>query len=109
MALLPRGSDGLTDFTPEQHAEAKSLGYKFIQLSCEEPVGEVRDQTGVGTFLYVQEIPRIGETIILQDGKSGQVTDICFKIRTVGDTNFLTLGIPNVIVAVGPKSQIVRK
>ena len=69
---------------PQALAEGKRLGLIPIQVVCDERTAKVGDIGGVSFFAFVKFIPRIGETLLLEDGKTCRVYDVIHKVVTTG-------------------------
>jgi len=92
--MISRDPDKTPDIDPEAVAEALKQGLHPIAVICDEPGAKVGDPVGVQFIAFVAFMPRIGEEIRLQDGKTCQVTRIVYKVtRLFGNSIFM---MPNV-------------
>src|SRR5690349_13939548 len=102
--MIERDPDKIPDFNPEGDALARSMGLRQISVICDEPGAKVGDPSGVQFIAYVDFIPQIGETIILQDGTQCNVTRVFHRVaKAMGGPISM---MPTVkAVAVRPKSS----
>jgi hypothetical protein len=76
MSSISYDSDKTPHLDPEMSRIARKLGMFPINVICNEPDAQPGDHTGVSFFAFVDVVPRIGERIVLQDGKKITVTNI---------------------------------
>jgi len=79
------------------------MGMHVVTIICEEPGARVGDYTGVSFLAVLPFVPRIGEDILLQDGKRCKVGRVVHKIFTT-DEGVVTSG-TNVIAYLVPPNQ----
>ena len=85
--LVNRDPDGLPMLTDTMCRHAKELGLHIVQIICDEDRAEIGDQTGVSFFALVSFIPRQGDRIKLDDGRTCEVEKVYFKIARHKDRN----------------------
>jgi len=68
-----------TIITPEFAAAARELGMKPVNIVCDSPYPAERDE-GMSFITAVYEIPRIGERILLDDGRICEVQQVVHKV-----------------------------
>jgi hypothetical protein len=97
--MISYDPDKAPSASPELIDAAKRMGMKIVQVICDEPGAQVGADTGVSFFAAVDFIPRIGDKIDLEDGRSCEVKSVHFKVVTMrgsgGKAEFINL-FPNV-------------
>lgn len=69
-----------TLITPEFAAAARELGMKPVNIVCDAPYPATNDDSGISFITAVYEIPRIGERILLDDGRICEVQQVVHKV-----------------------------
>ena len=83
--LVNRDPDGRPEVTPAMARRARDMGYHIVNVMCEEPGAKVGDETGISFLALVPFLPRAGDRIALENGRSCQVVRAYFKVtKTVG-------------------------
>jgi hypothetical protein len=77
---------------PTQFEEAKGLGLKLFNILCCDGTTNGYNVSFVG---YGDFVPRVGERIGLQDGKTCVVESVVYAAKPTGDTGFVLI-VPNV-------------
>jgi ABC-type branched-subunit amino acid transport system ATPase component len=63
--------------------QADKLGMRPVSVICDEPKAGVGDAVGMQFTAFVQDIPRVGESITLQDAKVCDVVRVYHKVVMV--------------------------
>lgn len=69
-----------THITPEFATAARELGMHPINIICDAPYPAQGDDSGMSFITAVYEIPRIGERILLDDGRICEVQQVVHKV-----------------------------
>src|SRR5260370_28915826 len=103
---ISRTPDEIPKADPAQDAEAFTVGMKRIQLICDTPDDEPDDPETppISLYVYTNFNPRIGDILILEDGKRALVKDVYYSIRTVGKSRMKAL-IPCVVATLCRNKQ----
>jgi hypothetical protein len=64
---------------PSLFDEARAEGMQVIEVICEEEGARAGDPTGLSFAAIVPFLPRIGERLLLQDGKVCVVRDVIWR------------------------------
>jgi hypothetical protein len=76
-------------------AEAQEIGLHPINIICDEPNAKEGDNTGVSFIAFVNDIPRIGERIKLEDNKTCEVKRVYYKLAHIPLRKVVVL-VPNI-------------
>lgn len=89
-----------------EYALKKNLN--IVNIICDEDGAKPGDASGVAFIALVHTVPRIGERIILQDGRSCQVRQVFWKVGkvegVVPDDHYLSL-VTNVVAVASRKDS----
>ncbi len=102
MGLVNKDPDKLTEVTAEQVMLAKKCGYQLVHVVIDDDEGNM-----VAFVSAVSFIPRVGDTITIEDGKTCRVLGVTFKVGTLRDTTALAIKYlgPNVYARVIPEVE----
>lgn len=78
MSHIDYSDDGKPEITSQMFSDAKFLGMFILQIICHNDTGEDH----VNFLTLCNYVPRIGETISLEDGTKCKVTDVLNKVKT---------------------------
>lgn len=78
--MISRNPDEVPEFDPVALRSAAATGYRPILIRCDNPNEE---NEGVTFWSFAYFVPRIGETIILENDSQCRVEDVIFHIKTV--------------------------
>jgi hypothetical protein len=87
--------DEIPELDPETLGQAKGLGLHPIHVICDEPNSQVGDHTGVSFVAFSEFLPRVGDSIDLEDGTVCEVRRVYHKLARNPETNYIML-VPNV-------------
>lgn len=99
MSSISYDPDAVPDLPIEFLKGADRMRMKVVQVICDEPGAKVGDATGVSFFLAVHFVPRIGDRIGLQDGKTCQVIRVFHRIVPMDNVAPGMLGAVTIIIA----------
>lgn len=72
--------DARPQVTEEMLRDAKELGLHPINVICDEQGAKVGDQSGLSFIALVPSVPRQGDRIGLEDGRTCEVQRVYFKV-----------------------------
>jgi len=98
--LINYDPDGKPNFSDEMLKDAERCRLHPVNVICDEPNACVGDETGISFIALVPFIPREGDRIHLEDGRSCEVKRICHKVvvgrNSEGQAKSIRL-VPNVV------------
>lgn len=71
--------DGIPELTAGMLEQAAELDLQILNVICDEPGARYGDNTGVSFAVLSQNLPRQGDRLILEDGKTCEVKRVYFK------------------------------
>jgi hypothetical protein len=96
MAVINYDPEKAPDLPPKMLEEAIRLGMTVVHVMCRKAVRNDPDNPGVTFVTLTPGIPRIGEFILLQDGKGCRVEQI-FWNASISPLTGSPLLVPNII------------
>ena len=88
--------NGVPEVDFETFELAEKQGLKPMLIVCDEPGAKVGDVGGVSFVAFSHFVPRVGERIQLEDGKTCQVTRVYHRVTRDADAKKLLQLVPNV-------------
>ncbi len=80
--LINYDPDGIPILTDDILEEAEQLRLHPVLVLCDEPGARVGTLTGVSFVALVAFIPRHGDRIVLEDGRTCEVNRVYYKVTT---------------------------
>src|SRR5262245_12442188 len=103
--LVNRDPDGKPQVTEAMLQRARELRYHLVNVICDEPGAKVGDHTCISFIALVPFLPRSGDRITLENGRTCEVRTAYFKVvkaeDDVGSADAILL-MPNVIAYLLP-------
>jgi hypothetical protein len=96
MGIINYDPDKAPDLPPKMLEEAIRLGMTVVHVMCRKGIGNDPDNPGVTFVALTPGIPRIGEFILLQDGKGCRVENVFWHV-CINPITGSPLLVPNVI------------
>jgi|WetSurMetagenome_2_1015567.scaffolds.fasta_scaffold246952_2 hypothetical protein len=84
--LINYDPDGIPNITNEMLEYAKRFNLHPVVICCDESNSQVGDSNGVSFATLVSFIPRQGERIILENGRTCEVRRVYYKVVSIKDT-----------------------
>lgn len=78
--VVNTSSQAGTVIAPEFVAAARELGMHPVNIICDPPSPDANENRGISFIAAVYEIPRVGERILLDDGRICEVRQIVHKV-----------------------------